>query len=462
MANINPSPIKVEAKNFRLNDDGSLSVDIERELVIQGLEDNKKVERSTKREAADGIGEPKEGYLAEDVEFDIYFGGTKITEYTERFYYKVIDGPTPPQDKLTPINVLLSRSTSNPCLDLSSNNLVSITLYYDKKFNSPFNKSLYTQQVKENESAEPYRWTATDSNDNRFQWAQFPDSNDADKYFYKINFPPDDIDPSKGAGAEIGNANSDRKSCNITRETYPIKLFIGKNYSTNSSLVKNMVCTPSVSTRGGTFTRLEIDAFVLENPNSDTFDLYQQILYEEDGVTPIHPIQLNTFGATTTKNFTVKVADDDVAPYYYLAESTVTTPLFKDTPCYRVGNQLGLCFVDPNEEDPIPLTDCDIVDNNLRPGSEGGPPEDKTIAVCRGDEYEWNGTQWYLNEENGEDGGTPSGGGTTPSGGGNQGGGNQGGGNQGGGNQGGGNQGGGLPPNRTRGTRSRLPSNRGL
>jgi hypothetical protein len=54
-----------------------------------------------------------------------------------------------------------------------------------------------------------------------------------------------------------------------------------------------------------------------------------------------------------------------------------------------------------NEEDNelTELTDCDIVDNNLRPGEEGGPPEDKITAVCRGDEYTWNGIRWYKNEE---------------------------------------------------------------
>lgn len=402
MAKIDRSPIKVEAKNFRIDENGNLQVDISRELLVIELPENKQVERSTRREAADGVGEPKEGYLAEDVEFDIYFGGTKITEYTERFYYKVIDGPVQPQERFKPINVLLSRSTSQPCLDLTSNNIIGLTLYYDKNQNSPYNTKLYTQQVLDNVSPAAFVWGGKGRNNNKFEWVNFPDTSGDTDFFYKVKHPPGDSDPDTKSFVYISNTNEDRKSCNITRETYPIKLFIGKNYSTNSSLVKSMVCTPSVSTQGGTFTRLEIDAFVLENPNSTTFDLYQQILYEEDGVTPIHPIQLNTFGSTTTNNFTVKVADDDVAPYYYLAESTVTTPLFKNTPCYRVGNQLGLCFDNSvQEEFSERLTDCEIVDGGLVPGSEGGPPEDKITAVCRGDAYTWNGTQWYLNEENG-------------------------------------------------------------
>ena len=428
MAKIDPSPIKVNATDFRLDDNGNLEVDISRDILVNDVQGGSGLEKATRQEAADGVGEPKEGYVSEDIEFDIYFGGEVITKYTKRFYYKVTEPAVQPQDRFKVINVLLSRSTSNPCQDLTSNNLVSITLYYDKKSDSPYNTRLYTQQVKDNEQPAPFLWSGTDNNDNQFQWAQFPDTNGGQAFFYKINHPGDDVRPDE-AYVEILNSNADRKSCNTTRTTYPISLFLAPNYSDSPDVSKAMVCSPSYSGRGVSFNRQTIEVFVLQNPNSDGFSLYQQTLFEEDGVTPIHPLRLNVFGSIQTNNFVVKVADDEVAPYYYLGESTITTPLYKNVPCYRVGNQLDVCFIDSTENPPRELTDCEIIENNLIPGSEGGPPEDKITATCKGVSYTWNGTQWYEDEEQEEGNGNgtsnpPSGGGPS------------------------------NPPNRTRGTRT--------
>ena len=414
MAKIDPSPIKVNVSDFRLDENGDLEVSISRDILVNDVERGSGLVKATKQEASDGVGEPKEGYIAEDVEFDIYFADEVITRHTKRFYYKVTEPTVQPQDRFIPINVLLSRSTSNPCQDLTSNNLVSLTLYYDKNVNSPYNTRLYTQQVKDNEQPASFLWLGQDRNDNKFQWAQFPDTTGGGDFFYKINHPSGDVRPDESY-VEILNSDADRKSCNVNRTTYPISLFLGPNFNDASDVNKAMICSPSYSSRGGTFTRETIEAFVLENPNSEGFSLYQQTLFEEDGVTPIHPLSLNVFGSTRTNNFTVKVADDDIAPYYYLAESTITTPLYKDVPCFRVGNQLDLCFIDANENQPIELTDCDIVTLNLRPGSEGGPPEDKITAVCNGQSYTWNGTTWYLDED--QDNETPNEGGNQPSGG---------------------------------------------
>ena len=404
MAKIDPSPIKLTSNSFSIDEQGNLSVDITRNLLVNDVKQGSGLVEVTRREAADGVGEPKDGYIAEDVEFEIYFSETEVTKHTERFYYKITPPKQEPKDKFTPINVLLSRSTSNPCQDLTGGRLTSLELFYDKNANSPFGKPLYTRQVKENTGAEQYRWNGIDNRGIKFQWAQFPDATNGSEYFYKINYPPDDIDPTEGAGVEISNANSDRKTCNVTRDVYKLDLFLAKNYSTSEDVTKNMICTPSYTSRGGTFTRSTIEVYVLDNPNAESFDLTQQILFEEDGVTPINPIEINVFGNVETNNLTVKLADNDIAPYYYLGESTVTTPLFKDAPCYKVGNQLGVCFVASNEEDNelTELTDCDIVDNQLAPGSEGGPPESKVTAVCRGFEYTWNGTQWYKEDENAE------------------------------------------------------------
>lgn len=389
MATIEPRPIKVNVSDFHLDENGNLKVSILRDIVVN---DGSGLEKATTTDAADNVGEPKEGYLSEDVEFDIYFGGEVITTYTKRFYYKVTEPPTEPEKRFKSINVLLSRSTSNPCQDLTSNNLVSLTLYYDKNSDTQYNIKLYTQQVNVNESPAPFLWLGKDSNDNQFQWAQFPDTNGGEALFYKIYHPSGDVNP-EDAYVKILNTNADRKSCNVTRTTYPISLFLSPNYSDSPGVTKAMVCSPSYSGRGGSFTRQTIEVFVLQNPNSEGFSLYQQTLFEEDGVTPIHPLSLNVFGSTRTNNFVVKIADDDVAPYYYLGESTITTPLYKDVPCYRVGNQLDLCYVNPNDDDPPPLADCEIRDKQLPPGSDG-VPADKDTLVCDDKTYTWDGEVW--------------------------------------------------------------------
>jgi len=404
MAKIDPSPIKVDVSDFRLDDNGNLEVDISRDILVNDVQGGSGLEKATSRDAADGVGEPKEGYVSEDVEFDIYFSGEVITKYTKRFYYKVTEPPTQPQERFTPINVLLSRSTSNPCQDLTSNNLVSLTLYYDKNSNSPYNIKLYSKQVKDNEQPAPFLWSGQDRNGNKFQWAQFPDTNGGEAFFYKINHPGDDARPDESY-VEILNSNADRKSCNVTRTTYPISLFLSANYSDAPEVTKAMVCSTSYSGRGGSFTRQTINVFVLQNPNSEGFSLYQQTLFEEDGVTPIHPLRLNLFGGIRTNNFVVKIADDDVAPYYYLGESTITTPLYKDVPCYRVGNQLDLCFVETDEGE-LTLNDCQILYNQLPPGSDG-VPDDKDTLVCDNKTYTWNGTQWW--EQQQEEGGNGNG-----------------------------------------------------
>lgn len=394
MATVEQVPIKVNVSDFRLDDNGNLEVDIFRNILVDDVQAGSGLRKATTTEAADNVGEPKEGYLSEDVEFDIYFGGEVITKYTKRFYYKVTEPPPDPLERFIPINVLLSRSTSNPCQDLTSNNLVSLTLYYDKNLDSPYNTRLYTQQVNDNVSPAPFLWSGKDSNDNQFQWVQFPDTNGGEALFRKIYHPVigEDVNP-EDFYVRILNSNADRKSCNITRTTYPISLFLAPNYSDSPDATKAMVCSPSYSSRGGSFTRQTIEVFVLQNPNSEGFSLYQQTLFEEDGVTPIHPLSLNVFGSTRTNNFVVKIADDDVAPYYYLGESTITTPLYKDVPCYRVGNQLDLCYVNPNDDDPPPLDDCEIRDKQLAPGSVG-VPADKETLVCDNKTYTWDGEVW--------------------------------------------------------------------
>ena len=46
------------------------------------------------------------------------------------------------------------------------------------------------------------------------------------------------------------------------------------------------------------------------------------------------------------------------------------------------------------------LTDCTIVQDNLQPGIEGGPPESKVTATCNGVDYVWNGTRWFPETQN--------------------------------------------------------------
>lgn len=57
-----------------------------------------------------------------------------------------------------------------------------------------------------------------------------------------------------------------------------------------------------------------------------------------------------------------------------------------------------------NEDNDLPpqinISDCFIVQNNLRPGSEGGPPESKVTATCKDIDYIWNGTRWFPETQN--------------------------------------------------------------
>jgi len=72
------------------------------------------------------------------------------------------------------------------------------------------------------------------------------------------------------------------------------------------------------------------------------------------------------------------------------------------------------------------LSDCQIVTDNLQPGSEGGPPQEKITATCNGINYTWNGTRWFPqnnNEGNTEPNQSGGGGNTGSSGGGTGGGG---------------------------------------
>lgn len=57
------------------------------------------------------------------------------------------------------------------------------------------------------------------------------------------------------------------------------------------------------------------------------------------------------------------------------------------------------------------LSDCQIVNNNLQPGSEGGPPQEKITATCNGIDYTWNGIRWFpdINEAGSNQGGSGNG-----------------------------------------------------
>ena len=73
MAKIDPSPIKLTSNSFSIDEQGNLSVDITRNLLVNDVKQGSGLVEVTRREAADGGGEPKDGYIAEDVACEIYF-----------------------------------------------------------------------------------------------------------------------------------------------------------------------------------------------------------------------------------------------------------------------------------------------------------------------------------------------------------------------------------------------------
>lgn len=366
------------AKDYNFTPQGNLQIPFERLIDLDiNVESIQLIDDPF--EAKDEYGNLRENVVEEEIRIQVFLDNiTEVSDETFKFYYKYEVPPVVTEYTYLPINVELVNG-DNFC---QTNNREQRTLYvknsdlnifqynFLNSYKKVFNEILYS-----NDRGVP--WNGKFNNGVSANYVAFTDSTDVNSY-YRVqavqgNERNETIqEEGTGDGTQFKFVN-EVFGCSPPPEVNPVQLYITPKILIPGGR-ESAICFGT--TRSSIIPqRKQITAYIQGNTN----EIADKILYASNGIDPLD-ISLLNFGPGQNA-VTVRLADGEQQPYYSIEYVQNLTNGKYGAKISET--QIGTCPVLPSEP-----TDCDKLDNNIPPTSSN-----ETI-ICRGNEYEWDGSIW--------------------------------------------------------------------
>lgn len=372
---------------FKWTPNGNLVVEIRRLIELTG-NNIENVSFSDERDALNSKGELKDGYVREEIEFEILLDDNdkSVTKQTAYFYYKYTISEEEILPPYLPIELSISRQDTSFCDDPS---LLETRTFYVKtselteaQINNVqnggfvFGADLYVDAFRQGQLLRDFKdlWDGKLTNGDTAYYTFFPNATSyEDKKYYRIG----ERDTTNSTGYfNFGKisyyvASDTEQTCTKKPTVYLLDVLISPDLGDGKDNF-NAICN------GLEGLRQPLQVYVDEDPTTSSFNLAGKRFYDIQG----NPLSQSSFQVTnrsgkTVRALYVKQSFPREIPYFVLSFNS-------DGSVSAGGNAVRTC----NRASET-LSDCDLLKDNIAPDN----PD--TTIFCNGRTYAWNGNVWY-------------------------------------------------------------------